>query len=249
MLFHKDTRLTCRSVLAALALAAGLAACTPAPHVSTINDPFEADNRKTHEANKELDRTVLKPLSGAYGSVADGPISQGVSNFASNLSMPSTILNDILQLNLPDFFSNTARFVLNTTFGVGGVFDVAAQNGIPENSSDFGETLHVWGFPEGRYIELPVLGPSTERDAFGTVVDFVIDPINYFVPAPQRYIGTAASVLKTVGDRNRYAGLVESILYESEDSYAQARLLYLQSRRRALVGELTEEDLEDPYAE
>jgi len=231
------------------ALAIGLSACAPAPRISTINDPLEVQNRKRHEANKRLDQAILKPLSGAVGGKGGGPISRGISNFASNLSLPGVILNDMLQLNLPEAFSNTARFVMNSTVGLAGVLDVATQNGLSKQDSDFGETLYVWGMPEGRYLELPLLGPSTERDAIGKVVDFLIDPVDRLVPAPQRYVGTAAKALDTVGDRGRYSGLVDSVLYESEDSYAQSRLLYLQSRRRVLYGELTEDDLEDPYAE
>jgi len=235
-------------IASALALMA-LAACAPAPRVSETNDPFETQNRKMHEINKKIDKAVLKPLSGAYGTVAGGPMSQGVGNFSSNLSLPGMILNDILQLNLPDAFSNLARFSLNSTFGIAGIFDVATPNNLPEASTNFGETLHVWGVAEGSFIELPFYGASTGRDAVGLVVDFIIDPVNYVLPTPERYIGTASHLASKVGDRGRYSDLVESVLYESEDSYAQSRLLYLQSRRRALYGELSDDDLEDPYAE
>lgn len=235
--------------LLVVVIALGLAACAPAPRVSSINDPFEADNRKTHEANKEIDRTLLKPLSGTYGHVTNGPISKGINNFSSNQSLPGIILNDMLQLNLTETASNTFRFLLNSTFGLAGLFDVATQNGVPEKETDFGETLHVWGFGEGRYIELPIFGPSTERDTVGLIVDFVIDPVSYVVPAPQKYIGTASHILNRVGDRDRYADLVESILYESADSYSQSRIIYLQSRRHDLAGGLTDADLEDPYAD
>jgi len=235
-------------VLIALIAIAAISACTPAPRVSTINDPGEAQNRRIHKLNKALDRSVLKPLSGAYDKVTHGPVSTGISNFASNLSLPGMVANDLLQLKLPDAFVNTARFTMNTTFGLGGLFDVASQNGLAEHSTDFGETLHVWGVPEGAYVELPVLGPSTERDTLGTIVDFAMDPLKGVLTGPRKLLPPAAHVLKTLGDREMYASTIDSVLYKSEDSYAQTRLLYLQSRRHKLYGTISDAQLEDPYA-
>ncbi len=202
-----------------------------------------------HKFNKTLDRNLLKPVSGAYGTITRGPVADGIDNFASNLSLLGMIVNDFLQFEIGDAFSNTIRFAFNSTVGIGGFVDVAGRNGIYEQKTDFGETLHRWGVGEGKYIELPLFGASTERDTAGLIVDFVLDPLNYILPASDRYIGTGAYVLNKVGDRDRYSDLIESVLYESEDSYAQSRLLYLQSRRRSLRGEVDEDDLEDPYAE
>lgn len=227
----------------------GLSACTPAPHLTEINDPFETKNRKVHQWNKNLDRAILKPLSQSSGTATNGAISGGISNFAGNIGMPGIILNDALQLNLPDFFNNTFRFVMNSTIGIGGLLDVASQNGLEKRGSDFGETLHVWGVPEGNFVELPFYSASTERDAVGIVVDFAIDPMNYLLPGKLRFLGPLSKVVNSIGNRIEFAGFVESVLYESEDSYAQGRLLYLQSRRKHLYGELTDAELEDPYAE
>jgi phospholipid-binding lipoprotein MlaA len=226
-----------------------LSACAPGPRVSDINDPNEARNRRMHEFNKTLDKSILKPVSKAYGTAARGPISKGVSNFARNLSLPGIVLNDLMQLRLDEALHNTARFALNSTFGVAGLFDVAKGNKLPERSTDFGETLHVWGFGEGKFVELPVFGASTQRDTVGLIVDFAINPTNFTLSKAQGNIGTASKLLKKMDDRNKYSDLVDSVYYGSEDSYAQSRLLYLQSRRRAIYGELTESDLEDPYAE
>lgn len=226
-----------------------LGACAKAPVAFGVSDPFEKSNRATHAMNKSIDKAFLRPLSQGYSNVGDGAIGRGIDNFANNLSLPSSILNDLLQLNVPDAFSNTARFALNSTIGLFGLIDVAGHNGIPAEDTDFGETLHVWGFSEGHYVELPFFGPSTGRDTAGLVVDFLIDPINVYVPRPQRYVGTAAALLKKVHDRGRYGDLVDSMMYESEDSYAQARLFYLQSRRHSLYGGITEEAIDDPYEE
>ncbi|MFT5000555.1 MAG: phospholipid-binding lipoprotein MlaA [Paracoccaceae bacterium] len=232
-----------------LALVLTISACANAPRVSGINDPFESGNRKVHALNKTLDRTILKPLSGAYGTVSNGPISKVVSNFSSNMSLPGAMVNDILQLNMTDFFANTFRFAMNTTVGIGGIFDVATQNGLQEHATDFGETLHVWGVPEGRFLELPVYSASTERDAVGIIVDWAIDPMNYLLPSNLIYVGTTSHMLNSLGRRDQFSDFVESVLYESDDSYSLSRLLYLQSRRKHLNGELTDDDLEDPYAE
>ncbi|MFQ5437784.1 MAG: VacJ family lipoprotein [Paracoccaceae bacterium] len=244
-LIHRFLR---RSALPFL-LVAMVGACANGPHETGVNDPNEAGNRRVHAFNKSLDKAILKPLSSSLGSGGGGVVSRGIGNFASNLALPGVIVNDALQANVQDAFSNTFRFTVNSTIGIGGLFDVATANGLAERPTDFGETLYVWGVGEGAYVELPVLGPSTRRDAVGTVVDFIIDPLNYLLPAKQRHIGTVAKLAARVGDRAHFASTVDSILYESADSYAQARLLYLQSRRAKLYGGVMEEDLEDPYAE
>lgn len=238
-----------RGLLILSVVAFGIAGCAHGPRESGITDPHEARNRQIHEFNKSLDRSLLKPASKAYGKVAVGPISKGVDNFASNLGLPGIVMNDLLQFRLGNAVHNTARFALNSTFGLAGLLDVATQNRLPERTTDFGETLYVWGFPEGNFVELPVFSASTQRATVGLVVDFVANPTNILLSSAQRNIGTAAKILKKADDRNKYSDLVDSVLYESADSYAQSRLLYLQSRRHALYGGLTEDDLEDPYAE
>ncbi len=230
-------------------LSATLAACSPAPAVTRINDPFETRNRVVHEANKSLDRAILSPAADVYDHAVPDFAIQGIDNFANNLALPGMVVNNMLQLNLPDAFANSFRFLMNSTIGIAGLFDPANANALYQRDTDFGETLHVWGVPEGAYLELPVLGPSTERDAFGTVVDYFLDPVGVIIPAPEKYAVTGAKVLETIGDRGQYRGLVDSVLYESADSYTQSRLLYLQTRRRDLTGSLSEDDLEDPYAE
>lgn len=248
MSLFKKSCFAAKSVALVTVISLGLSACAKAPIPDGINDPGEAGNRKMHEINKKLDKAILKPASHAYGVVTKGPISRGVENFANNLSLPGMVLNDLLQFKLGAALQNTARFAMNSTFGLGGLIDVATQNKLTVRPTDFGETLYVWGFPEGRFVELPVFGANTERSAVGLAVDFVINPTNLLSKA-QRNIGTTAKILKKAGDRDKYTGLVDSVLYGSEDSYAQSRLLYLQSRRKELRGALSESDLEDPYAE
>ncbi len=231
-----------------LVLALTLSACATPPRQTGINDPYEASNRKVHAFNKSLDRTILKPASGVYGAATRGPISKGVSNFSANMSLPGVMVNDLLQLNLTEFFGNSFRFAMNTTVGLGGLFDVATQNGLPEYDTDFGETLYVWGLPEGKLLELPVYSARTQRETVGLAVDFVIDPMNFILPGNYRTIGTVSHVLNSLGNRDKFSNIIESVLYGSADSYAQSRLLYLQKRRFKLYGGLNENNLEDPYA-
>ncbi len=226
-----------------------LAGCTTTPVPDGINDPYEAQNRGFHQFNKELDTLVLRPAGNAYVTYVPQPVAIGVSNFADNMGLPGTVLNDILQLKIDEAAQNTGRFVLNSTVGLLGVLDPASQMGLLEKPTDFGETLSFFGMPEGAYVELPVLGPSTDRDMFGSLVDFIIDPTWLFIPRPLVYLSYGASVGTTVGDRGRYSATVDSILYDSADGYAQARLLYLENRRYQLGQPAMTDTFEDPYAQ
>ena len=153
-----------------------LVSCGPAPAPQRINDPYEATNRRVHAVNRGLDRVLLRPASKAY-SLLPQPVEKGVANFAANLDGPGDVLNNLLQGRVAQAGQNTLRFATNTVFGIGGLFDVATALGVPAAETDFGATLHVWGVGEGSYVELPGLGPSTTRDAAGTAVDFLTNPV------------------------------------------------------------------------
>ena len=231
---------------ACLGVTLGVLACTPAPIPTSIEDPLEEQNRGVHKTNRDLDRIIVRPTANAYGTVLPQPVRTGVSNFASNLNLPGMVLNNLLQFRIEDAGTNAVRFLVNTTFGFGGLLDVATEAGVPQEATDFGETLHVWGVREGEYIELPIIGPSTSRHAFGRVVDTIMNPLNFAIESPERGYVTATGIAARFGDRYRYSDLVDSVLYESEDSYAQARLLYLQNRRFQLSGGEQQEYF-DPY--
>lgn len=235
---------------AALLAAALLAGACAAPAPSGINDPHEDANRRMHEFNRAVDLAVVRPLSGALSDGGEpGPLGTGLRNAARNLSMPAAVMNKTLQLRFEDAVHNTVRFALNTTIGLGGLFDPAGAIGLTARKTDFGETLHVWGLPEGNYLELPLLGPSTDRDLLGTVLDAVADPLGALLPSPERHWARAARIGSKLGDRARFSGTVDSILHESADSYAQARLMYLQKRRFELGQEPADDDFFDPYDE
>ncbi len=241
-----------RPIAALLVLAAGLAACGPAPIETGINDPHEAHNRRVHDLNKRIDRAFVGAGSEAYGSAIPEPVRRGLSNLGSNLDLPRIVVNDLLQGNIDDAAANSFRFALNTTVGLAGLLDPATEMGLPVRETDFGETLHVWGLREGRYLELPLIGPSTERDAIGKLVDLGLNPLRYAVPDAERNAMIALGLFSRFDDRYRFSGTIDSILYESADSYAQARILYLQNRRFELGGSegTGDEDIyDDPYAD
>ncbi|MDJ0631523.1 MAG: VacJ family lipoprotein [Rhodobacter sp.] len=236
-----------RAVAIMAAFCAALAACARPQVAQGLNDPYEARNRAIHESSKRSDTRYLRPLSQAYGKGVPAPVREGVNNFAGNIDLPRSIVNDILQANIDDAAHNLTRFLINTTFGIGGIFDPATSAGLDARASDFGETLHVWGVTEGHYVEMPFFGPSTKRDAFGRIVDLFLNPVGYILPAPQRYAAPVSGFALKIDDRYRFTETVDSILYDSADSYAQARLLYLQNRRFQLGQEAPEEEV-DPYA-
>lgn len=234
--------------IAALAL---LAACSTPPSSTAIYDPDEAENRKVHNFNKALDRNLVAPVARGYGKTVPLQADRAISNVAANLAIPGEIVNSFLQFRLEDVITNTIRFTTNTIFGLGGIFDTATFLGMDEDvDTDFGETLAVYGFPEGKYLEVPVYGPRTERETYGIVVDFFLDPVGNFLPSSSRKVTFPLYVVDKVGDRNEYDDAINGILYESEDSYVAARSLYLQNRRFKIGSSADSlEDLEDPYAD
>ncbi len=234
---------------ATLALTGALASCGEISAPAGISDPAEAQNRDFHEFNVALDRNLLRPVAIGVNQAAPPELLQGVSNFADNLDMPKSVLNDVLQLKLDKAAENTLRFVINTTVGVGGLFDPATALGIAGDETDFGETLHVWGVPEGNYAELPFVGPTTDRDLLGTLVDFALNPLRLVVPKEYAMVPSMAQLAARTGDRGRYSETYDSVLYDSADGYAQTRLLYLQNRRFELGMTSEEEAYADPYAD
>lgn len=239
-------------LLVSLSLLGACASQNEVVSSAEIYDPQEASNREVHEFNLKVDRVLFRPVSNGYGSYIHEDARLMVSNFADHLSLPADVVNNLLQGDLKGAGSNSFRFVFNTIFGLGGIADPSDALNIPRRETDFGETFHVWGMKEGAYVELPLLGPSTERDAMGTILDFALDPVSVVLPSPESYIGTTANVADRMGDRYELRGTIDSVLYESADSYAQARILYLQNRRFELgvSGEDAYLDpYDDPYAE
>ncbi|MCF6304223.1 MAG: VacJ family lipoprotein [Rhodobacteraceae bacterium] len=231
-------------------LAGVLAACNtnPSAQADPVYDPYEATNRQVHDFNKAVDQALLAPLSNIYGAVIPEEFRYMLGNTLTNLGQPNAFVNHVLQGDGDAAGNTIVRFVLNSTIGLAGMFDPAAEIGVFDEPTDFGETLAAWGVGEGAYIELPLLGPSTVRDTIGMMVDFGIDPLKYALTDEQASYLFTARVLNLLGKRYEYNDLLQVLLYESADSYAAQRLSYLQNKRHALAGETTIDDLEDPYA-
>jgi phospholipid-binding lipoprotein MlaA len=235
-----------RSVLPAALSLGFLAGCNAGPPGVEIWDPYEAQNRAVHEENRAIDAAFLRGGAASYAEGVPEPLRRSVANFSGNMSLPGAVVNNLLQARLDAAVENTFRFLINSTIGLGGLFDPAQEFGLAGRPTDFGETLHVWGAPEGAYVELPFLGPSTERDAVGRVVDVALDPVRLVLPVRARNLTYGSHVLARIGERGEYSPLIDATLYESADSYAQGRLLYLQNRR-FMLGDESRVVYFDPY--
>ena len=213
-----------------------------------FNDPLEQINRKTHAFNKTLDTWMLRPAGKAYGIVVNDFADEIINDFTDNLSEPSNATNHLLQGKIIKSLKSTARFLVNSTIGLGGIIDPASRFGLMADESDFGETLHNWGIGEGVYIELPFYAASTMRDSTGILVDFMMDPINSILPSKYKTYTQGAKLIELAGDRNEYGDMIDSVLYQNEDSYASQRLYYLQNRRFELNNNtISDDDLGNPY--
>jgi len=226
-----------------------LAACAQQPaSVSPdgINDPYEVSNRKVHAFNKKL----FGKGGGSYSRIVPDEFQTVIQNVADNLSMPQVAVNSLLQGDLQGAGIATYRFAVNTSVGLGGIIDATGEFGGPVHDTDFGETLHVWGVAEGAYLELPLIGPSTQRDTAGRVVDLFTDPLSYVFDSPDKYAPTGIKLVAKVGKGSRRSDAIGEVLNNSADSYAQARLIYLQKRRYELGGKAAAlPTYEDPYAQ
>jgi len=178
---------------------------------------------------------VFRPASQAYGVVFPEYVRGKVDNLRHNIDLPGEIINAALQGRGENTGHNFFRFMVNTTLGVLGIFDPATSFGLERRSTDFGETLFVWGVPEGAYVETPLFGPYTERSLAGDVVDLFLNPLTFVgLDTPEAFVPATTYVLEAANYRYTFRSTVDAILYESADSYAQTRISYLQNRRFTL---------------
>ena len=218
--------LPCRVGLLLAALTLGGCAHTPPDDPS---DPLEGWNRGVYKFNTVADKYVLRPVAKGYDKITPAPVQTGIGNFFSNLLYPTVMVNDLLQLKVKQFGADTLRLVVNTTLGVGGLFDYATPMGLPANDEDFGQTLGYWGVGPGWYLMLPFLGPSNNRDLVGAVGDWYTNPMTYIAENGHGDEVFAAGVLQAVHGR---AGLLgaDKMLEQQLDPYVFVRSIYLQSR-------------------
>jgi len=221
-----------RRGLAAVFLAVTMAGCASLPDPSGQNDPFETQNRKMFELNESLDKAVALPVATFYVHAVPHPLRDGLHNFLDNLNVPVIFANDVLQGEAKRALDSVARFVVNSSIGVGGLIDVAAKIGVPEHDSDFGQTLGVWGLGEGPYLVLPFFGPSNPRDAFGLAVDnTVADPLFWISWRSSTYYKLGRSAAEVVDKRAQNINAIKEIESTSVDLYATERSLYRQHRQ------------------
>lgn len=190
-------------------------------------DPFEHYNRVMFSFNYAVDEVALKPAAQAYSTLPSF-VQAGIYNFFGNLEDVRTALNNVLQGKLGDGFSDAGRVVVNSTIGLGGLFDIATEAGLYKNREDFGQTLGKWGLDAGPYVVLPLLGPSTLRDTIAVPIDFKTDPWLHVESVRWRNIGT---VVRAVDQRAVVLDASQLIDDAALDRYQFVRDAYLQRRR------------------
>jgi phospholipid-binding lipoprotein MlaA len=200
------------------------------------NDPAEPANRAIFKVNQFADHHVLRPVAEAYKDYVPGGLQRGIHNFVHNLGEPEVALNDVLQCNFRRATATTLRFSVNTTAGVGGVFDVATDWKLPGHEADFGQTFGVWGVGPGPFVELPLFGPSNVRDTVGKVVGAVADPFGSTIGiASLTTIGYARSGLGLLGGRAEALDVTDPLEKQSLDYYATLRSVSVQRRKDLVV--------------
>ena len=214
--------------LALLAIVMAIGGARAQDANNEVNDPLEDLNRGIFEFNRGVDRVLLKPLAEGYRLVLPESGRDMIMHFLDNLRTPIILANDLLQGKLDRAGITIHRFLFNSTFGIGGLFDVAGEFGREGHSEDFGQTLAVWGVGEGPYLVLPILGPAPPRDAIGLAVDTFIDPLTYVEAA--FVIGAARTGTRAVDERERHIESLDEIERTSIDYYATIRSLYRQRR-------------------
>lgn len=205
-----------------------LSGCATASKTADSNDPWEGFNRKVYAFNDSLDRYILKPMAEAYDEYTPMPVNQGVTNVFSNVNDVFVTLNDLLQGKFKQAGSDTGRFLVNSTLGVGGMVDWASSWGMGKHEEDFGQTLGYWGVGQGPYLVLPFFGPRTARDTGGLAVDTASNPISLFAPI------AAILTTGTVNTIDQRADLLSASRVAEEaalDPYIFTREAYLQKRR------------------
>ncbi len=229
------TRKTLSPALALAACASLLAGCAQVPPNAGENpaDPWEGFNRNVHAFNSTLDRAVAKPVAEAYVEWTPELVRKGVSNAVDNLGEPSNALNNTLQGKVDKGIGSLFRFLVNSTFGIAGLFDVAGEIGLAAAPEDFGQTLGVWGVGQGPYLELPLLGPSTVRDVTRYPVRWAAGPMTYVLDDEEWYWSAGLLALEGVDARARLLPL-EAMRASTVDEYAAIRDAYLAARENAV---------------
>jgi phospholipid-binding lipoprotein MlaA len=244
--------------LIAFMLAAQLTGCAQVGHQrdGSVYDPLEPMNRAIFKANIAVDRAVVKPVAKGYRAILPEFVRDRVRSFVENLVEPRVFINDVLQVRLNAAGMTFARFLMNSTIGIGGLFDPAAKHGLPRQSGDFGQTLYTWGVGDGPYLVLPFFGPSNVRDGLGLGVDLITEghtnPLNEAVRDDRKTVNVTLGIIYGIDLRARNIETLEALEANSIDLYATLRSVSQQHRhaelRKAQGLEPELEPLIDPEA-
>ncbi len=212
-----------------------LSSCATTPSTSSNpQDPLESINRPIFRFNNTLDKTIFAPVASVYHDVAPSAVQSGISNFFSNLHQVPNVANDLLQGKVAYAMADTWRFLINSTVGLLGLFDVASHMSLPPHQQSFGKTLATWGWKNSSYIVLPFLGPSTIRDTIGIAPDYEVSLWPYFQPGDR-------NALYVTDKLNLRAQLLpkDKLLKDAFDPYAFVRNAYLQHQKFILQQDQT----------
>ena len=204
--------------------------------LSSDEDPLEPINRVVFGFNEVIDDTLLEPVAKGYRAITPDPVENSVSNFFNNLGEINTIINSTLQMKMNKTISSASRFVINSTVGIFGLFDVASSLGIEKHREDFGQTLGHYGVPAGPYLVLPFFGPSTFRDAPGFYADIAVEksisPVHTELHHEERQIIQATNVIDTRANLLQATKILDTA---AKDKYIFLRESYLQKRAKMIV--------------
>lgn len=224
--------ITKRGALTLLAAGVLSAGCSTVQTPSK-EDPLEGFNRTVFKINDKVDTVAIRPVAKAYNAALPQPVRSSISNFFSNIGDVTVAANEFMQGNVTFGVESVMRVVINSVFGLGGLFDVATQAKLPKHDTDFGLTLGHYGVPSGPYLVLPLLGPSTVRDASGYVVDRFIDPSSYIDPTWAAYVLYG---VRAISLRASLLNATDLLADAALDKYSFVRNAYLQ-RRHYLLGQ------------
>ena len=220
--------------------------------IAEINHDYEKTNRTIHNFNDSIDQNFLKPTSEVYGFLPNF-VETGISNAISNINEPSIILNYLSQGNISSGAYSLSRFLVNSTIGILGLFDIAGNIGLEKNNTDFGKTLETWGIGEGQFLVVPFLGPRTSRHFFGTIVDIALNPVRYALKDEDTIVSFSPSIIYALSERSRNGDTIDNLRETSIDYYSTLRSIYLQSREINIIDnfeedqDIFESDLEEFY--
>ena len=224
-----------RASWSALALLVAVASCA---------SPLESTNRFFTEFNDQLDQAILAPAANAYEDLVPRFVRKGIGNFLANLNYLVTVTNDFLQGKVRQGGRDAARLAVNTTLGIGGIFDPATRFGLEEHQEDFGQTLGVWGLGQGPYFVLPVLGPTTLRDVWRIPYFAYVSPVVWIDNSD---FSTAVWIALVLDTRARLDPLIEERRRSAADPYGFTREAYLQHRRTLVKDEVPAKDTEAEF--